>query len=97
MSYQTFNESYTNGTLVFDEFRPYSKVPYTTHYRNNPFSDKTFIKPNVAGFYPIPKQTIKKEVVEDPQINHPFFYPLTTIFPVREEEQISLVPIVIQP
>ena len=98
MSYETFQESYTNGTFKYTEYRPYAQVPYTTYYRNNPFSDKSFIKPNVAGYYPITKKIIKTPEVEDQQINHPFFYSSYTIFPVREDApQVNMVPIVIQP
>jgi hypothetical protein len=98
MSYETFQESYKNGEFKYDEYRPMSYVPYTTYYRNNPFSEKSYIKPNIAGYYPIKNKIIQKTIEEDLQINHPFFYPSSTIFPVREEEGLTpMVEIVIQP
>jgi hypothetical protein len=65
----------------------YDKYPFNNEYRQNPFSDTSYIKPNVAGYYPI-RSVYNRELEapkQDPDYHGAFYYPCTTFFPKFEE------------
>ena len=87
--YSTLKETFTKSG--FSDFNTVDKFPLNNFWRNNPLSDKTTIRSNVAGYYPYKSQLKPVEMTQlkDPEIiystellmpnDYPFNYPCGTI------------------
>ena len=59
MSYYTLKESYTSNKFL--DQTPVDNFPFYNKWRNNPLSDDSIIRANVAGYYPYNKQMIQQQ------------------------------------
>jgi hypothetical protein len=58
-----------------------SAFPFMTYWRNNPLSDKSYIRPNVAGYYPQPVYSITKRIKRDEDWQFSYTNVCSTIVP----------------
>lgn len=93
MAYYTLKESYEKGSFTnqyySDDFPPHN------WWRQDPFSDKTIIRANVAGYYPYPKEIVTQKKPEA-QYEYAYYYPCSTIFP-KSPELVKTKDIIHQP
>ena len=106
MSYYTLRESYTAGS--FKDVNVRDTYNYYDWNKTDPLSDKSYIRANIAGYYPAKYETYTmptakpvepKMIVPHAQFmpsDYPFTYPCTTIFP-KNTEYTKSKSIVTQP
>ena len=76
-NYNTLRETYS--TSGFKDERPVDGFPFYNKWRNNPLSDDSIIRANVAGYYPYKKSM---QQIQIPKIVEPIaIYPNDLIFP----------------
>ena len=92
-SYFTLKESYEKGK--FTNQYVYSQGPQNNQWRQNPFSNKTLIKPNVAGYYPYKSELVQTKPIGK-EYEYKYYYPCSTIFP-RSPELVKSGGIIHQP
>jgi len=61
--------------------------PFAAYWRNNPLSDKSYIRPNVAGYYPQPSYKSAKTIKHDEDWKFAYNVVCSTITPDNEQYQ----------
>jgi hypothetical protein len=71
MSYYTLKESYTSGKFI--DQHPVDDFPFYNKWRNNPLSDHSIIRANVAGYYPYNRRMVQEipKPVPVPEVTYP--------------------------
>ncbi len=58
-----------------------SVFPFAAYWRNNPLSDKSIIRPNVAGYYPQPSYKSVKTIKHDEDWEFSYYTVCSSIVP----------------
>jgi hypothetical protein len=77
MSYYTLKESFTDGS--FKDRVPIDHYPFYDAYKNNPISDDSIIRANIAGYQPYKRSM--QQITPVKQVEVKAIYPSVLLLP----------------
>ena len=90
--YYEFDRAYDDKVEVI-YLDTVSTFPIPNVWRNDPLSDKSYIRPNVAGYYPYPTQIIKSTQKQNNDWQYTWQSVCSTITPNNPQYQKNRQPI----
>jgi len=90
-NYFTTMEDFGNKSVT--EITTDNYFPIATAWRNDPLSSRSWIKPNVAGFYPYPSYNVKSESIPKVDWQFDYYYVCSTRYPTNPQYKKDKQPI----
>jgi len=82
-NYYTVMEDF--GTKPVEDINSVDFFPLNNVWRNNPLSGRSYVKANVAGYYPYPRGQTKSPSISPDEWKYTYSYVCSTMFPVNPQ------------